>query len=189
MNTVLNIDVCPSLNPSVYWATISSPPQLVQDLVNLVMIHMISPAMWKNTKHQKMWQKWHPDDAIMQQTFFQLHSSIWLPCLNSQGAGGKLVWILIITYPTQCRFEIHCGYQISLNAENKQRKCTQIAFISLRWHETKSPSYWMVLEWMAAAVLGRMLLAGGSHKKPGRHSVKGCCKPLYLSQWQDIGRV
>jgi len=48
-NSALNIDVCRSLNLETYQTPISSPPQWVLDLVNLVLIHMICPAIIKNT--------------------------------------------------------------------------------------------------------------------------------------------
>jgi len=49
MITVPNINVCLSLNPKVYWATISAPPQWLLYRVNLCMIHINCPAMMKNT--------------------------------------------------------------------------------------------------------------------------------------------
>jgi len=49
INTTLNIDVCWSLRPIAYQTTISSSLQRFVDLVNLLMIRMICPAMIKNT--------------------------------------------------------------------------------------------------------------------------------------------
>jgi hypothetical protein len=47
--TALNIDIGRSLNPKSYLTTISSPPQWLLDLVNLLLLHMICPVMIKNT--------------------------------------------------------------------------------------------------------------------------------------------
>jgi len=49
MNTWPNIDVCPSLNLKAYLPTISSTLQWLADLVSLLVIHMICPAVMKNT--------------------------------------------------------------------------------------------------------------------------------------------
>jgi hypothetical protein len=49
MNTVANIDVWRSRDLKVYRAAISFPPQWLQDSVNNPMIHIICPAMMKNT--------------------------------------------------------------------------------------------------------------------------------------------
>jgi len=49
MNTVANIDVCQSIHMKAHRAAISSLPQRLQDLDNLPMIHLICPAMMKNT--------------------------------------------------------------------------------------------------------------------------------------------
>jgi len=48
-NTALNIDDFPWLNLRAYRATICSLPQWHLDLINLLMIHMICPAIMKNT--------------------------------------------------------------------------------------------------------------------------------------------
>jgi len=54
MNTVPNLDVSQSINPKAYRAISSSHPQWLQDLVNHPLIHMIYPAMMKNTWHLTM---------------------------------------------------------------------------------------------------------------------------------------
>jgi len=52
-NTAPNIGTCQSLNLKTYLSTFFSLLQWLQDLVNLLMIHMISPVMMKNAECQK----------------------------------------------------------------------------------------------------------------------------------------
>jgi len=63
------MDVSRSLNPKAYQATMSSPLQQLQYPVNLPLIHMICPAMMKNTYCLTMWLKQNPDKAIAQQAY------------------------------------------------------------------------------------------------------------------------
>ena len=48
VNTVPNIEDCPSWNLQEYRATIFPPPEWLLDLLNLVVIHILCPAMMKN---------------------------------------------------------------------------------------------------------------------------------------------
>jgi hypothetical protein len=48
-NTVRNIDVSQSLSPKIHRLKISAPPEWLLDLVNLLMIDMICPAMMRDT--------------------------------------------------------------------------------------------------------------------------------------------
>jgi len=77
VHTGTNIDIYPSLNPKVYPATISSPLQLLHELVNMLMIIMMYPEMMKNSLCWNMWLKWCPDDVIKQHTD-------WLPQGSTQ---------------------------------------------------------------------------------------------------------
>jgi len=82
INTVLNTDVCLSLNQKAFPATISSAAQQRLDLVNLHPIHMICPPMMKNTLHLKMWLKqcldkrWHSTLSNSRMALFE--STIWI---------------------------------------------------------------------------------------------------------------
>jgi hypothetical protein len=61
-----NIDICLSKNPKANPATILSPLQRILDVVNLLMIHMICPAMMNNNSCLTMWLKRHLDETIIQ---------------------------------------------------------------------------------------------------------------------------
>jgi len=111
MNTVPNIDVHRSINLKAYRATISSLPQQLQDPVNHSFIHMIRPAMMKNTWHLTMWLIWHTDEAIAQHAYWPPPCSIRIYRLKHQRTGGKLIQISMITTPTQWKFAGHSGYQ------------------------------------------------------------------------------
>jgi len=52
-NTVPNIDECPSIHMKIFLTAISSPLQRLLDLVNRLLIHMIWPAMMRNTDRLK----------------------------------------------------------------------------------------------------------------------------------------
>jgi hypothetical protein len=54
----------PVTQPDESHASIFSLPQCLQDLVNLLLIHMICPVMMKNTKCRKMGPKRRPGKAI-----------------------------------------------------------------------------------------------------------------------------
>jgi hypothetical protein len=60
MNSVPNINIWLSLNPTAYYPSISSLPQWLQDLVNHPMIHKFCPVMMKSTICLKMCPKRHP---------------------------------------------------------------------------------------------------------------------------------
>ena len=49
MNTMPNIDMCQSLKTKAYQEPILSRPNQFSDPVNHALIHVISPAMMKNT--------------------------------------------------------------------------------------------------------------------------------------------
>jgi len=76
MKTELNKDVCLSLNTKGYKTASCSFLQWLLDLVNLLLIHMICPAIMKNTKGLKMELKYHPDDTIASYAYWQLQGSI-----------------------------------------------------------------------------------------------------------------
>jgi len=78
MNAVPNTDVCSSLNPRVYQATISSPPRWLPDLINLVIIHVICPAMMNNTQCIKLWLTWCLDKSFAQHAYWLPQRSIWI---------------------------------------------------------------------------------------------------------------
>jgi len=164
-NTVRNIDVCWSLQPKAYWASISSPPWCLQEPVNHRLIHIIRPAMIKNTSFLTMWLKWHPDEAIAQYADWPSPGSIWIHRLNHQRTGGKLIQISMITTTTQWRITVHCGSRTSPTGSANSSNRTQSTLISPSWHSTLSLSYHTVLEWRPVFPLHEMLSAGGSRRQ------------------------
>jgi len=72
MNIVLNIDMCQPLHSKPYRAPNSSPLQRLLDPVNYPLIHMIGPAMMRNTQRLTMWPRRHPDEVITTLTQWRL---------------------------------------------------------------------------------------------------------------------
>jgi hypothetical protein len=64
MNTAPNIEACLSLNSKSYRTAFPSPLQWLQDPVIHPLIHMICPAMMKDTSHLTMWLRRHRDESI-----------------------------------------------------------------------------------------------------------------------------
>jgi len=137
MNDAPNVDVCPSLNPKVYQATISSPEEWLLDLVNLLTIHMVCLAMMKSTECQQLSLKQRPDKLIAQHIYWPPRGFIWILHLSEHRSGRKLIWILMITALTVCRLADHFRYQISLTGGANKGKRTQRTPISLMWHISK----------------------------------------------------
>ena len=96
MNTAQNIHDCRSLSPTTQWRTLSALLIWLLDLVNLLMIHTICPAMTTNTKCLPMWPKRHTDAAMVQHVYWQLQRSVWIHFLNYHRAGCKVFRILMI---------------------------------------------------------------------------------------------
>jgi len=107
MNTARNIEICMSINSKPYCATISSSVQRHQVPINPPLIHMIWPAMMRNTWRLTMWLRRHPDEAIMQPTHWPPPGSIWIRRLTHQWTGDKLIEISMITAPTQWRLVVY----------------------------------------------------------------------------------
>jgi len=91
MNSVPNMDVCRSIKLKVYRPTNWSPLQRHQDSVNHPPIDVICPIMMKNTWSLTLWLKWHPDSAIVHNTYWSLPGSIWIHHLKRRRTGGKLI--------------------------------------------------------------------------------------------------
>ena len=136
MNTVQKIDKCLSLNPKMSRMAITAPLPRLLDLVNHLLIHLICPAMMRNSWHLNRWLKWHPDEAIMQHPYWQLQGSIWIHCLKHQRLGGKYIQILMITTPIPWRLAIHFGNHIVPTGGTSKRNRTQSMRISPMWHAT-----------------------------------------------------
>jgi hypothetical protein len=111
MNTVLNNEMCRSLNSNAYRAVISSPLQLLLDAVNHSLIHKICPAMMKNTYRLIMWPRQHMDDAIAQHAYWPHPGSIRIPHLKHHRTGGKSMQISISTTLTQWGLAVNLGYR------------------------------------------------------------------------------
>jgi len=88
VNIVPDIDKCPSLHPKIFRAAIFSPLQRHLDLVNLLLIHMICPAMMKDTQRLRAWLRWHLHGAIVQHVNWPPQGSIWIHRLNVQKLGA-----------------------------------------------------------------------------------------------------
>jgi len=99
MNTVPNIDVCTSLNPKEYCATIFSLPQWLQDLV-IIMMHMIFSTMITAAECLKMWHRRCPDQSIMQHPYWLMAGSVWIHSQKYHTTLGKLIRIIMITSTT-----------------------------------------------------------------------------------------
>ena len=87
MNTAPNNEVCRSMNLKAYQAAISFSLQWLQDPVNHPLIHMICPAMIKDSFCLTMWLRWHPDEAITQHAYWPPPGSISIRCLARQQKG------------------------------------------------------------------------------------------------------
>ena len=172
MDTEKNIDVRHSINPKAYRAAISSPLQQIQHPFNHPLIHMICPAMMKNTEHLTMWQKWHPDEVIMQHADSPPLGCIWIRHLKHQRTGGKLIQISMISTLTQWRLAVHFGYRRWPNGGTNNWKHTQSTPISSMWHARYSQSYHLVSEWRAVLPLAEMYSAGGSQNPQARPFAK-----------------
>jgi len=112
MNRVITIDVCQSINPKAYQATMYSPPQWLQDPVNDCPIHRIWPEMEMHTRRQTIWLRRQMEQAIAQLAYWPHPGSIWLHCLTHQRTRGKLFQISMITTLTQWRLAVCIGCQI-----------------------------------------------------------------------------
>jgi len=110
MNTVPNIDMCRAKNSKAWWTSMSSLLQQLQDHVVQPVIHMIPPAMLKNTKCLTMCLRQHPDVVIAQQAYWLQSGSMWIHRLKHQWTGGELVQISMITTQTEWRAAVHFGY-------------------------------------------------------------------------------
>jgi len=188
MNTAPYVNVCRSLNPKLYWTTISSPLERLQHPVNLPSTHLICPVMMNNTYHLTMWLKLNLDEAIALHAYWPPPGSIWFHCLNDLRTGGKKVQISIITTPTQWICAVHFGYRISPTAGDNKRKLTNSTPISWMWRASYSLSYHMVSEQGPVVPLRKMLSAGDSQNNWRDTSQKCHCKAVCASQWRIIGR-
>jgi len=165
MNTVLNIDHGPSLNPKMHQSAISSTLERLLDLVYHLLVDVICPVMMNCTSRLNLWQKGHHDGAITQHAYWQPQSSIWICRLEHQWTGGKLIQILMITTPNPRRVAVYFGYRISLTGGLKNWKCTQSTPISAMWHATYSLSYHHLMEWSPVFPFCERLWAGGCQKQ------------------------
>jgi len=171
-NSASNIDGSRSSNPKAYRTTISCSPHWLLGLFNLHMIHMICLAMMKNIQCLTMWPKRLLEEVIMPHAYWQPQGSISIHLLNCHRTGCKLIWILMITTPTQWRLVVHFGYRISPTGCGSKKKHTQSTLISPMWHATYSLSYLTVSELRPACPLGEMWSGGGSQKPQARRFVK-----------------
>jgi len=188
VNIVPNIEVCRSINPKAYRAAIWSPPQLLQDLVNPILIHMIYPAMIQNTEGLTMWLKRHLAEAIAHHTYWPPPGSIWIHRLKHERAGGKFVKISMITTPTQWRLAAYFGYWTKPTGGATRRKRTQSTPIFPMWGGTYSLSNHLVSEWSPLFPLGEMQLAGGRQTHRLEPSQKCRRKAVFSSQNRQLGR-
>jgi len=167
-NTAEIIELCQSVYPKVYWGTITSPPQLHQDLVNLVLMRMIRLAIVNNTQHLKMWLEGQLGKVITQHSHWQPQGSFRIHLLHHKRTWGKLISIWMITTLTNWRLAVHFGYRISPTGGINKRKHTNSLLISLMWHTIYSLSYHSVSEWRPVLPLGEMCLDGGNQKPQAR---------------------
>jgi len=163
-NTALNTDICRWLNLKAFRTTITSPPQLLLNLVNLLMIHIMCPAIMKNTWHLTMWPKQHPDKAMVQHACWQPHGSTWIHLLYDHSTDGKLIQILTITTLTQWRLLVHFGYQILPTGGGSKKKSSQSTPISPMWHAIYSLSYLTASEWRLVIPLGKIVVTNLSRQ-------------------------
>jgi len=154
----------PVINLTVYRGTTFSVRKWLHSLVNLLIIHMICPAMLKTTYSLKMWWKWLPDKSITKHAFWHPQGSIRIHNLNYNRTGGKFIGIIMITTPNHWRFAVHCGSRISRTGGVCESERTPSTPISLVWHATSSRSYHMVSQWRPVFPLGEMWSAAWSPK-------------------------
>jgi len=122
MNTVKNIDLWRSIIQKAYRATISSPLQWLQDLVNHLWFWMICPVNMINPWHQTMRLKRYLDEAIKLHTYWLLLGSIWINSMNHPGTRGKFIQISMITIQTQWGLAVHVVYRTSPTGGSIRRK-------------------------------------------------------------------
>jgi len=172
MNTVPNKDDYASLSQKDYRVAISSPPPWLQNLLNLDFMHMICPAIMKNTECLEMWLEWHLKEGIVQHARWQPQGFIPTHHLKHLGTGAKLIHIWMIATPNVWWFTAHLGYHISPIGGANRRKPPQSTPISLEWRTTYSLSYLIQSEWSPVASLGMTFAAGGRQKPQPRHYAK-----------------
>ena len=85
---------------------------------------------WRILSCLTVWPKWLLDKAIVQHAYWQTQDTIWIHLLNYRRTGGKLIWILTMSTPTQWRSVIHFGFRISLTSGGRKKKRAQSTPIS-----------------------------------------------------------
>jgi len=168
-NTTPNINECPPLYLKTIHMAISSPQQTLLDWVNRLLIHIGFQVMMQNSEDLKVWLKRHPNEVIVQHSYWQPPDSIWILRHNHQRTGGKLIQMLMIITPTPGRLEIHFGYWTSPTGGASKGKRTQSTPIAPMWLTTYYLLYHMVLDWRPDFPFSKTLLVGDGLKPLARY--------------------
>jgi len=162
MNNGPNIDACQSINSKAYQTAIQSPLQWLQNLFNNPLIHMICPAMMKNTWRLTMWLRRHPDKVIALHADWTLPNCIWILRLKHQRTGSKAIQISMITTPTQWSSAVYFACWTWLTGGLNRRKHIQSTPFSPMRCARYFLSYHMFSGWKPVFPFAKMLSTGGS---------------------------